>query len=77
MPTILTCKTICVAFLSGNLSFTSSVMGLSVSLDVDNAVASLSWRFLWAYFEWQGGVGEGQAMQSKYRADFYSLVHIE
>lgn len=77
MPVFLIYKTICVAFLSGILSLTSCVIGLSVSLDVDNVVGSFSWRFLWAYSEWQRGGGEGQAMQRDYRADFHSLVHIE
>lgn len=40
MPVYLISKTICVAFLSGILSLTSRVPGLSVSPDVDNVVSS-------------------------------------
>lgn len=36
MPGFLIYNTICVAFLSGTLSLTSYVIGVSVSLDVDN-----------------------------------------
>lgn len=63
MPAYLISKTICVAFLSGILSLTSCVIGLSVSPDVDN-VSSFSWSFLWAYFEWQRGV-EGRTDKAK------------
>lgn len=46
MPAFLIYKTICVAFLSGILSLTSCVIGVSVSLDVDNVVGSFSSSFL-------------------------------
>lgn len=68
MPAFLIYKTICVAFLSGILAFTSCVIGLSVSPDVDNVVDSFSWSFLWAYFELQrrgGGVEGGKDSQGK------------